>query len=213
MPVIIVYGAAFRGMECSPSRIPELKIALQRAVLCVESLGISSERSVSVFCPVDGEYQHEVRELVIEVCGLFVDSRRGDTVRAELAAQLGYAALAIYPGIFVECFITPFDLRQGFWASTNSVSREEVLLLCEKLPLLISLAHQSAGNCYCESDARHLRSILGVYQGFLREAKRVAALERMEDFRVQADVLATQCCRESLLKEVCTLIGWCEPKP
>ena len=215
MPVIVVYGAAFRGMEYSLSRVSELKAALRKAVLSVEELGISSEQCVSVFCPKDGEYQSEVRGLIIEVHGLFVGSGRSNAVCAKLAAGLGYAALTIYPGIFVECFITPFDLRQGFWVSTNVVTRQEISLLLEKLPPLVNMARQSVkGGCYCESNALdhkgpcHHCNIFGTYRGFLEEAERVAALADESDFRVQADVLAARCRRESLLKEVCAQIGW-----
>lgn len=215
MPLIMVYGAAFKGMECTLSRISELKGALREAVLCVEELGISSEHSVSVFCPVDGGHQDNVRELVIEVHGLFADSRRSDAVRAKLAARLGHAALAIYPGVFVKCFITSFDPRQGFWVSTNTVSRGEVALLCEKLPPLVNMARQSVKErCYCEENGLdykgpcHHCNIFGVYREFLGEAKRIHALTDEVDFQAQADVLADRCRRESLLKEVCTQIGW-----
>lgn len=215
MPVITVYGAAFRGMEYSLSRVSELKDALRKAVIGVEELGISSERSVSVFCPMDGEHQSNVRELVIEVHGLFASSTRSDAVRAKLAAKLGHAALAIYPGIFVECFITSFDLRQGFWVSANIVTRKEILMLSEKLLPFVETAHQSRKkSCYCESNALdhkgpcHYCNIFGTYRGFLEEAERVAALADESDFRVQADVLAAQCRRERLLEEVCAQIGW-----
>ena len=72
----------------------------------------------------------------------------------------------------------------------------------------------SERGCYCESNALdhkgpcHHCNIFGTYRGFLEEAERVAALADESDFRVQADVLAARCRRESLLKEVCAQIGW-----
>ena len=77
------------------------------------------------------------------------------------------------------------------------------------------MARQSVKRgCYCESNALdnkgpcHHCNIFRAYRGFLEEAERVAALADESDFRVQADVLAAQCRRESLLEEVCAQIGW-----
>ena len=59
-------------------------------------------------------------EIIIEVTGLSVKTRRTSVVRQLLAEQLGVAVKAQFPDTnLVECFIHPFYPSQGFWSSKH----------------------------------------------------------------------------------------------
>lgn len=56
-------------------------------------------------------------EIIIEVTGLFKKPGRTARIRNQLAKQLGAAIETHFPKAKVECFIGPFDPKQGFWTN------------------------------------------------------------------------------------------------
>lgn len=56
-------------------------------------------------------------EIIIEVTGLFIKPERSEEVRNRLAEHLGKTLEEHFPKAMVECFVFPFDPKQGFWTN------------------------------------------------------------------------------------------------
>lgn len=119
MPVIKVWGVPIVG--CTDRR-EQLKRALKSVVASIHEIDLGAG-DVTILFPCDSLSQRGQisDDIIIEVTGLFVTEKRTFEVRSRLAMMLGQAVSAQYVKAKVECFIYPFDPRQGFWVSEETV--------------------------------------------------------------------------------------------
>ena len=116
MPIIFVYGI--------PDEFDEEKIekqflpSLVEAATSVKELDLQADQ-VSVFFPPDKVKNGLGEEIMIFVGGLFEKPERTEQVRNHLAQNLGRTAKHYFPESLIECFIGRFDIRQGFYSSTE----------------------------------------------------------------------------------------------
>ena len=75
--------------------------------------------SITVLIPKDMMHWGLGEEIIIEIFGLFVRAQRTDEVRARLAAAVGKVLYQHFPRALVECFVQPFNPKQGFWSSRD----------------------------------------------------------------------------------------------
>ena len=115
MPVIKVW--------CLPSmtekQLQKLHKDIVGAVVSVEELGLKGEDDMTCLFPSDMMSYGLGSEIIIEVTGLFEKPERTYEVRNLLALFLGGAIAKRFPRARIECFIYPFNPKQGFWSSSS----------------------------------------------------------------------------------------------
>lgn len=130
MPVIKLWGLS---TECSKHDCAEIKERIVEAVVAIEELHVSA-RDITCIFPLEVVVEDSLFEVTIEVTGLFAKPERTDEVRDKLAAALGeviersWEEKDIPKPDLVECFVHPFDQKQGFWSSTAARSKKHYRL-------------------------------------------------------------------------------------
>ncbi|MHB8904418.1 MAG: hypothetical protein ACYC40_04965 [Patescibacteria group bacterium] len=111
MPVLIVYGIS----EPMSRKLEEFTDTLIDTVAyAVDELKLQTS-DVSVFYPKDWMPKGLGEELIIFVDGLFDKPERTEEVRHKLADAIVETANNFFPKIrLIECFVRPFDLKQGY---------------------------------------------------------------------------------------------------
>jgi len=113
MPVIKVW--------CLPSmtekQLRKLHRDIVEAVTLVKELGLKDETEMTCLFPSDMMSYGFGEEIIVEVTGLFEKPERTDEVRNLLAMFLGGAVRKRFPQARIECFIFPFNPKQGFWST------------------------------------------------------------------------------------------------
>ncbi|MFA6354511.1 MAG: hypothetical protein WCX12_02390 [Candidatus Paceibacterota bacterium] len=95
-----------------------VKREIREAVEAISELGLKGKKSVTVLFPSEITTSGLLEfEIVSEVTGLFIGSKRTDRVRRRLAESIGKAIGKRFSGTKVECLIYPFDPKDGFWSS------------------------------------------------------------------------------------------------
>jgi hypothetical protein len=112
MPVLLVYGVN-PEMGADLERYCE---ALIETAASVEELQLK-ESDVSCFFPADLLKKGLGEEIIVSVQGLFDKPERTEEIRNKLAKCVVEITYQYFPHTkLVECFVTPFDPRQGFFA-------------------------------------------------------------------------------------------------
>lgn len=86
-----------------------------KAVESVPELDLNGKDSMTVLFPPDMMSFGLGTEIIIEVTGLFEKPERTEEVRNRLAEHLGKTIIKHFPSSMVDCFVFPFDVKQGFW--------------------------------------------------------------------------------------------------
>ena len=121
MPVITVSCLP----KCSQRMLKKTFDAIVQAVEGIPELGLHGEKSMTVLFPPDSMKYGLGTEIIIQVTGLFVKPERTEKVRNRLAECLGKTIKGLFPKAMVECFVFPFDPRQGFWANPRMGRRHK----------------------------------------------------------------------------------------
>lgn len=122
MPVIKVW--------CLPAGQDEAKLnllhqAIVRVVTAIKALGLRDQNDMTCLFVPDLMSYGLGEEIIVEIGGLFMKLERTPEVRQSLAASVGKAVKKLYPEAKVECFITSFDLSQGFWTSAEPAVKKK----------------------------------------------------------------------------------------
>ena len=88
---------------------------LVKAVESVPELGLKGKDSITVLFPPDMMKFGLGTEIIIEVTGLIEKPECTEEVRNRLAEHLGKTIIKHFPSSMVDCFVFPFDVKQGFW--------------------------------------------------------------------------------------------------
>jgi hypothetical protein len=97
--------------------ISALRLAIPKVVADIKELRLRQEDVICLF-PSDLIGRGCTAPIIIEVIGLFEKPERTDEVRQRLAKELGLAVKKLVPDAEpIECFISPFNPKQGFWSS------------------------------------------------------------------------------------------------
>ena len=135
MPVLVIYGIS----EQMSRKLEEFTETLINTVAySVAELQIETS-DVSVFYPKDWMPRGLGEELIIFVDGLFDKPERTEAVRGRLAEAITETAYEFFPQTgLIECFIRPFDKKQGFCSKAarfphllkiGGLSKEELIHL------------------------------------------------------------------------------------
>jgi hypothetical protein len=110
MPVIVIYGFS----DSMSQKLEEFTEALINTAVCsVAELKLEIS-DVSCFYPRDWMAKGLGEELVIFVDGLIDKPERTEEVRDRLATSIVETVNHFFPEVgLIECFIRPFDLKQG----------------------------------------------------------------------------------------------------
>ncbi|MBU1132085.1 hypothetical protein KKC32_02450 [Patescibacteria group bacterium] len=112
MPVIIVYGIR-EGEELD---IPELRKKLRENIANIEELKLS-ENQISCIFPAEYARPPFLFEKIVFVRGLFARAERTPEVRSMMARAIVAVIKQFSPNDFVECFVEPFNMEEGFASS------------------------------------------------------------------------------------------------
>lgn len=118
MPVIKVWCLP----KMTERRLRKLHKEIVTAVVGVEELGLKNETEMTCLFPSDMMSYGLGEEVIVEVTGLFEKPERTEEVRNRLAIALGTTVKMVLPKALVECFVHPFNPKQGFWTSGNDWS-------------------------------------------------------------------------------------------
>lgn len=113
MPVIKVWCLP----EMEEDKLRQIHKDIVQAVVSVKELGLNGERDMTCLFPKDMMEYGLGEEIIVEVTGLFERPERTEEVRSRLAECLGKVLKQHFPKAMVECFVFPFDPKQGFWTS------------------------------------------------------------------------------------------------
>lgn len=92
--------------------------SIVRAVASIEEIGVSDEKDITCLFVPDMMQYGLGTEIIVEVTGLFEKPERTDEVRQRLAAALGDVIRDYFPNAdLAECFVYPFERKQGYWSS------------------------------------------------------------------------------------------------
>ncbi|GBE16861.1 hypothetical protein BMS3Abin15_00685 [bacterium BMS3Abin15] len=108
MPVIITYGVPD---DFSEEKLKKLLSNLCGAVQGELRIGVGE---VSAFFPRDRIQEGLGEEIIIFVKGFFDKPERTEDIRSHIAKMLVEKTKAFFPKALVECFIEPFNPKQGF---------------------------------------------------------------------------------------------------
>ena len=112
MPVVKVW--------CLPDGLKEDDLrAIHKSIVAeavAQDVGIKDETTMTVLFPPDMMKYGLGSEIIIEVLtGLFVRQGLGADAREKFAKAMVRAIKKLYPKPMVECFIYPFQRRDGFY--------------------------------------------------------------------------------------------------
>lgn len=113
MPVIFVSGLP---EEMKEEEIIQLYEDIASREIQIEELHNTKDQ-ITVFFPPDRMKFDLGKEIIVFIFGLFIKPERTDDVRGRLAQNIGEGIKKRFPEAFVECFVVPFDPRQGYWSS------------------------------------------------------------------------------------------------
>lgn len=142
MPNISVWGLA---NECDAHVCQKIKQRIVQAVIAVTELEITSEKDVTCRFPLEMVTDCNIFEVTIEVTGLFTKPERTDAVRGGLATALGeviersWGEFGFPKPDLIECFIHPFDRRQGFWSSVTTRAEKNKTLHVEVVTGIVQI--------------------------------------------------------------------------
>lgn len=114
MPIIKVWCLPAGQTEEDLNRLHK---AIVKAVVSVSELGLTNENEMTCLFVPDLMAYGLGEEIIIEVTGLYDKPERTESVKQHLAEVIGKSVKALYSKAKVECFISTFDPRQGFWTA------------------------------------------------------------------------------------------------
>ncbi len=114
MPVIKVWCLPAGQTE---KHLNKLHQAIVKSVVSISELGIKNENDMTCLFVPDLMSYGLGEEIIVEVCGLYDKPERTENVKQRLAESIGGSVKNLYPKARVECFISTFDPKQGFWVS------------------------------------------------------------------------------------------------
>jgi hypothetical protein len=113
MPIIKVW--------CLPKQTEDelnhLHKSIVEAVVSITELGLKDKNQMTCLFVPDLMSYGLGQEIVIEIGGLYEKPERTDEVKRRLAESVGKNVKNIYQNARVECFVTSFDPKRGFWKS------------------------------------------------------------------------------------------------
>ncbi len=121
MPVIKVWCLP----KSTERKLNQVFEGIVKAVEGVPELGLKGKHSMTVLFPPDMMKFGLGTEIIIEVTGLFKKPERTAEVRNRLAERLGKTLKEHFPKAMVECFVFPFDPKQGFWTNPRMGRRHK----------------------------------------------------------------------------------------
>ncbi|MDP3837105.1 MAG: hypothetical protein Q8Q67_03310 [bacterium] len=86
-------------------------------MVSITELGLKSENEMTCLFVPDLMSYGLGEEVIVEIGGLYDKPERTEEVRQNLAESVGKSVKDLYPKARVECFISTFNPKQGFWAS------------------------------------------------------------------------------------------------
>lgn len=114
MPILKVWCLPKKGKH----NLNLLSNDIVDSVLKIRELGLKRGNAITVLFPADLRENTFANEIIVEVSGLFVGSKRTIQVKQSLAKSVGETLKKHYPQVKVECFVYTFDpALQGFWKS------------------------------------------------------------------------------------------------
>lgn len=114
MPVIKVWCLPANQTEEDLNRLHK---AIVEAVVSVSELGLKSENDMTCLFVPDLMSYGLGEEVIVEISGLYDKPERTDEVRHKLAESVGRSVKELYLDARVECFVSVFNPKQGFWVS------------------------------------------------------------------------------------------------
>ena len=111
MPVIKVWCLP----NSNESKLNQVFEDIVKAVESILELDLKGKDSMTVLFPPDMMKFGLGSVIIVEVTGLFEKPERTTEVRNRLAEYLGKTIIKHFPSSMVECFVFPFDVKQGFW--------------------------------------------------------------------------------------------------
>lgn len=107
---------------CLPAGQTEEKLnflhkTIVKAVVSISELGLTNENQMTCLFVPDLMSYGLGEEIIIEISGLYDKPERTKSVKQRLAESVGRSVKNLYPDAKVECFISTFDPKQGFWTS------------------------------------------------------------------------------------------------
>ena len=114
MPVIKIWCLPLNQNQRDLNRLHR---KIVEAVTSISELGLKDEKDMTnLFVPDLMEYGLGT-EIIVEISGLFEKPERTFEVLQRLAENVGKAVKGLYPKAKVECFVSTFNPKQGFWTS------------------------------------------------------------------------------------------------
>ena len=103
--------------KCTEAKLKKVFNSIVKAVEGIPELNLKGMHSMTVLFPPDMMKFGLGTEIIIEVIGLFIKRERTPEVRNRLAERLGKTLKEHFPKAMTECFVFPFDPKQGFWTN------------------------------------------------------------------------------------------------
>lgn len=112
MPIVRIEGIPG---DFDQQNLLEVEGKIKEAIASVSELGIGTNH-ISVLFPKDRLTKRAKTEIIATVDGLFTKPERTDKVRQDLANKVAGVLMEIFQqdASLIECFIKPFDPKQGF---------------------------------------------------------------------------------------------------
>lgn len=126
MPVLFVYGLP---SSMNQEQLQALCYELRESVAGIKELENTKDQ-VSVFFPTDRMESGLGEEIIIFVDGLFAKKKRTNKVRERLAVVVVETTRRFLPPpeqdqeVFIECFVRPFQVSNGYDATTIRFKHE-----------------------------------------------------------------------------------------
>lgn len=114
MPIIKVWCLPAGQTEENLNRLHK---AIVKAVVSVTELGLKNENEMTCLFVPDLMSYGLGDEVIVEIGSLYDKPERTEDVRNNLAKNVGRSVKNLYPKARVECFISTFNPKQGFWTS------------------------------------------------------------------------------------------------
>jgi hypothetical protein len=114
MPVIKLWCLPAGQTE---EQLNRLHKAIVKSVVSISELGLNGEEDMTCLFVPDLMSYGLGEEIIVEIGGLYGKPERTEKVKQSLAKSVGVSVKELYPSAKVECFVSSFDPKQGFWVS------------------------------------------------------------------------------------------------
>ena len=98
-------------------QLNELHEHIVAAVVGIKELDLRDGGDMVCLFPSDMMLYGLGDEIIVEVTGLF-NKQPPEVIQAKLAKTLGKTVQKMFPQARVDCFVYPFDPKQGWWSTS-----------------------------------------------------------------------------------------------